>query len=197
VALFGRRRAGERRDDRKPDDRLPEDQPRPAGLSAEPPGWDGEPRGEPGIHGIPRARRWDAVVSASAPGLDGDSLEFVALADGTILVDGEAANEGARPLADAVRPMLAAPFRAQARRQDGEIWAVGASSIAVVSQASLAGDEVELVVTREGRALHIDGRPSFAPAAALEEAGLREGEEYVVRAGRLAGDLWEVEATAL
>lgn len=187
MRLFGRRRAS----------RQPDSVARPAGLSAEPPGWDGEPRGEPGIHGIARARRWDAVVSASAPELDGESVDFVALADDTILVDGEPATEAFRPLVDAVQMTLAAPFRADARRQDGGIWAVGASAIVVLEQAGLEGQAVELVVTREGRALHLDGRPSFAPAATFERAGEQEGPEYVVRANRLAGDLWEVEATAL
>jgi len=187
VPLFGRRGAGP----------PPDDEPRAAGLSAEPPGWDGEPRGEPGIHGIARARRWDAVVTGSAPGLDGDTAEFVALADDTLLAGGRLADEAVRPLADAVRTALDPPFRAQARRQDGATWAVGASSLVVLAAAGLAGHELQLVMTREGRALHIDGRPSFGPAPAFEAAGEREGPEYVVRATRLADDLWEVEATAL
>jgi hypothetical protein len=187
VPLFGRRGAS----------RPPGGEPRPPGLSAEPPGWDGEPRGEPGIHGIARARRWDAVVTGSAPGLAGDTAEFVALADDTLLTDGEPADEAVRPLAEAVRTALEAPFRAEARRQEGATWAVGASSIVVLEAGGPPGRELELVVTREGRAFHVDGRPSFEPAPAFEAAGEREGREYVVRASRLAGDLWEVEATAL
>ena len=61
--------------------------PAPAGLSSEPPGWDGEPRGEPGIHGVPRPRRWDAVATADAPGLRGEIVHFVALPDGTLVVE--------------------------------------------------------------------------------------------------------------
>jgi hypothetical protein len=186
VPLFGRRGT-----------RPPGGESRPPGLSAEPPGWDGEPRGEPGIHGIPRARRWDAVVTGSAPGLSGDTAEFVVLADDTLLAEGGPADEAVRPLADAVRAALEAPFRAEARRQEGATWAVGASSIVVLAAAGPQGRELELVVTREGRALHVDGRPSFEPEPAFEAAGEREGSEYVVRARRLAGDLWEVEATAL
>ena len=187
MPLFGRRRPT----------RPPGDAVRPAGLSAEPPGWDGEPRGEPGIHGIPRARRWDAVVTASAPRLGGETTELVALEDGSVLVDGEPADEAVRPLADAVRAVLEPPFRAEARRQDESTWAIGASSIVVLEATGLDGNEVELVLTREGRALHVDGRPSFAAAPAFERAGEHEGREYVVRANRLAGDVWEVEATAL
>jgi hypothetical protein len=187
VPLFGRRKAS----------RSPTDGSVRPGLAAEPPGWDGDPRGEPGIHGIARARRWDAVVTASAPGLAGDTVDFVALADGAVVVDGDAPSEAVRPLAAAIAAMIDPPFRAEARRREETTWAVGASSIVVLEAGGLEGREVELVVTREGRALRIDGRPTFEPTPAFERAGEAEGPEYVVRANRLAGDLWEVEATAL
>ena len=187
MPLFGRRRAS----------RPPGDGSRRPGLAAEPPGWDGDPRGEPGIHGIPRARRWDAVVTASAPGRSGDTVDFVAHAEGAVVVDDDAPGEDVRPLAEAIAAMIDPPFRAEARRREETTWAVGASSIVVLEAGGLEGREVELVVTREGRALRIDGRPTFEPAPAFEQAGEAEGPEYVVRANRLAGDLWEVEATAL
>lgn len=186
MPLFGRRR---------PDRPLEDGGPHP-GLAAEPPGWDGGPRGEPGIHGIARARRWDAVVTASAPGLPGDTIDFAVLADGAVIVD-DAARDAVRPLADALRATIAPPFRAEGSRRDGETWAAGAWSILVLEAAGLDGAEAELVVTREGRALHVDGRPSFDPAPTLEQAGEAEGPEYVVRAKRLTAELWEVEATAL
>src|SRR5438132_1031591 len=58
---------------------------RPDGPAAAPPGWDGEQQGEAGIHGVPRARRWDAVVTADAPGVRGDAVHFVTLEDRTIV----------------------------------------------------------------------------------------------------------------
>jgi hypothetical protein len=186
VPLFGRRRHG-----RPPEEGAPH-----PGLAAEPPGWDGGPRGEPGIHGIARARRWDTVVTASAPGLPGDAIDFVVLADGAVIVD-DVARDAVRPLADALRATIEPPFRAEGSRSDGETWAAGAWSIRVLEAAGLDGAEVELVVTREGRALHVDGRPSFDASPTLEQAGQAEGPEYVVRAKRLTGALWEVEATAL
>jgi len=168
------------------------------GLAAEPPGWDGDPRGEPGIHGIARVRRWDAVATAVAPGLPGDTAGFVLLADGTIVVDdGDATGDALAPLAAALHGMIDPPFRAECRRREGTTWAVGASSIAVLEAGGIDGSELELVATGAGRALHVDGRPSFDPAPAFERVGEAEGSEYVVRASRLIGDLWEVEATAL
>lgn len=169
----------------------------PPGLAPEPPGWDGAPRGEPGIHGVPRARRWDAVSTAEAPALKGDGVHFVALADGTLVVEEDEPDEALSPLADAVEAAVPPPYRAEAVRRGPTTWAVAASRIAVILVEGLRGDEAELVVTQETRTLHVDGRPVFGSAPALERAGQAVGGEYVVRAARLDGDLWEVEATPL
>jgi len=163
----------------------------------EPPGWDGVPRGEPGIHGVPRARRWDAVATADAPALRGDAVHFVALADGTIVVEEDEPDDALSPLADAVEATIPPPYRAESVRRGPTTWAVAASRIAIVEIPGLRGDEAELVVTREERTLHVDGRPTFGSAPALERAGEAEAAEYVVRATRLDGELWEVEATPL
>jgi hypothetical protein len=167
------------------------------GQAAEPPGWDGEPRGEPGIHGVPRPRRWDAVATADAPALTGDAVRFVALPDGSVLVEEDEPDGSLTPLAAAVEASVEPPYRAEAVRRGPTTWAVAASRIVVVAVPGLHGDEAELVVNRSGRTLHVDGRPRFGSAPALEQAGVAEGPEYVVRASRLDGDLWQVEATAL
>lgn len=169
----------------------------PAGLAAAPPGWDGEQRGEPGIHGVSRARRWDAVATADAPGLLGDSARFVALPDGTLLDESDEPAGALAQLADALEASLAPPYRAEAVRRTGDVWAVGARRIVVVSEPRLEGSEAELVVTQGDRTLTVDGDQHVVRAPALEQAGARLGPEFVVRATRLDGDLWEVEASAL
>lgn len=169
----------------------------PRGQAAEPPGWDGEPRGEPGIHGVPRPRRWDSVATAEAPALRGDAVHFVALGDGTLVVEEDEPDDALAPLADAVESTIPPPYRAESVRRGPTTWAVAASRIAIVEVPGLRGDEAELVVTREARTLHVDGRPTFGSAPAFERAGQAEGAEYVVRATRLDGELWEVEATPL
>ncbi|HEV8104786.1 MAG TPA: hypothetical protein VGP69_13740 [Gaiellaceae bacterium] len=170
---------------------------RPPSLAAETPGWDGEPRGEPGIHGVPRARRWDAVATAESPLLRGDTVHFVSLADRTLLVEEDEPDDGVSPLADAVDALLSPPYRAEAVRRTETAWAVGASRIEVAEVRGLTGDDAELAVTRQGRALQVDGRTVLGRAPALERLGAALGAEYVVRGRRLDGDLWEVEATAL
>ena len=167
------------------------------GPSAAPPGWDGEQRGEPGIHGVPRTRRWDAVGTATAPGLRGDAVHFVALPDGTIVVEEDEPDDAIGPLADAAEAAVAPPYRAEAVRRGPETWAVGASRIQVAEVAGLAGDEAELAVTRDGHVLRIDGRTTLGRVTALERVGEAVGAEYVVRATRLDGALWEVEASPI
>jgi hypothetical protein len=166
-------------------------------LAADTPGWDGEQRGEPGIHGVPRARRWDTVASAEAPALKGDTVHFVALADGTLVVDEDEPDGALASLADAVEQAIPPPYRAEAVRKGPEAWAVAASRIAIAQIPGLTGEQAELTSTREGRVLRIDGRTTMGSARELERLGETEGAEYVVLAKRLDGDLWEVEATAL
>jgi hypothetical protein len=165
--------------------------------SADVPGWDGDRRGEPGIHGVPRARRWDTVANAEAPAISGDAVHFVAFPDGSLLVDEDEPDGALAPLADAVEQAIPPPYRAEAVRKGPTGWAVAASRIAVVSIPGLSGDEAELTSTREGRILKIDGRTTMGSARELERLGETEGTEYVVLAKRLDGDLWEVEPTAL
>lgn len=165
------------------------------GTPAEPPGWDGEPRGEPGIHGLARSRRWDAVVVADAPGLDGTELAFVVLADGSTVAAHDAT--ALAPLIAALAGSLAPPYRAEAVRRGGTQWAVAAARIRVSELPALAGEEAELVLSAGRRTFHVDGRPSFVAMPALESIGAKEGREYVVRAHRLRAAFWEVEAEAL
>jgi len=179
VRLFGRRTPLHRQLSDAAGLSLSDGSPRPGGPSAAPPGWDGEQRGEPGIHGVPRARRWDAVVTADAPGLAGDTVHFVALAD-------------------ALETRLAPPYRAEGVRRDGPLWGVGGRRITIVSEPGLTGDEAELVLSSSGWVLTVDGRHRLANVPALEAAGRTGGSaDAVVRATRVADDLWEVETAPL
>jgi hypothetical protein len=169
----------------------------PRGPAAQPPGWDGEQRGEPGVHGVPRARRWDIVTTADIADLRGDEVHFVVLPDGTVLSEADEPDDALSALAEAVEQRIPAPYRAEAVRRGPEQWAVAASRIATARVPGLRGDAAELVSTREARTLTVDGSPRFGSAPALERIGEAEGPEYVVRASRLEDDLWEVEASPL
>jgi hypothetical protein len=149
-----------------------------------------------GIHGIARLREWDAVVTAEAPGLEGDRVDFVALPDRSLLVDDEQGEAALDTLAAAVEEQLAPPYRARGVRQTETLWAVSARRIEV-ARFEAGGDQVELTQTPEGRTLRVDGMPVFGSVPALERAGEAVGSSYAIHAERLDADLWEVRVAQL
>ena len=165
-------------------DLQPLDEPRP-------PGWM-----ETGIHGVPRAREWDAVVAVDAEGVEGDRVRFVALPDDTLVVE---EGEDVEPLAAVIDQTTASPpYRAEAMRRGDSQWAVGIRRIDVLELPDdPGGDELTLTVHDGSRTLLVDGAPAFGSAPALEEFGSTRGGSYVVRARRLDGSTWEVEAMPL
>jgi len=174
---------------------------REAGLDAPPARGSAEdprpPTLDVGMHGLQRPRTWDATVTVEADGIDGDTATFVALPDGTLLVE-QGPDTSLEPLAAAVEQELRPPYRARAVRQSDTMWAVQARRIEVVQiPDGPDGDSIELTHTNDGTTYSIDDMRSFGSLPALEERGGREGAEYTVRADRLDGDLWEVRAAAL
>jgi hypothetical protein len=125
------------------------------------------PLGEVAFHGLARPRRWDVVTSAEAE-LPGTEVHFVALPDGTLLVDEDVPDGALSPLAEAVEESLQPPYRALAVRQGGSVWAVAAVRTQIRELADEEGEELERV-----------------------EDGV------VLRGRRLDGDLWEVEELPL
>lgn len=152
--------------------------------------------GVTGIHGVPRPRRWDAVASAEAPGLSGDELHFVALPNGDLVVDEDEPPDTLAPLADAIEQTIEPPYRAEAVRRLDQVWAVAARRVQLASFEA-DGDLLELVATEESRALTVDDEHAFGSVPELERIGQGEGDSYVVRARRLDGNLWEIEADPL
>ena len=163
--------------------------PDPAG-EPHPPGWM-----ETGIHGVPRAREWDAVVPVTAEGVEGDRVRFVALPDDTLVVE-EGGDVAA--IADALDEVLQPPYRAEANRRDENQWAVGLRRIQVVELPDdPGGDEVTLTVSDDSRTLVVDGSQVFGSIPQLEALGEARGKSYVVQAKRLDGSIWEVEILPL
>ena len=172
-------------------------------LDASAGGWPGHPPdpfgrpsplGETGIHGVPRARQWDAVGTAEAPALRGDAVHFVALPDGTLVVDEDVPDGALGPLADALEAIVAPPYRAEAVRRDETVWAVAARRVEIAELPGVDGEELEVAVRGEERSLVIDGRRTFGLIPALE--GLAQGDA-VVRGRRIDGDLWEIKVDPL
>jgi hypothetical protein len=150
------------------------------------------------VHGIPRDREWDAVASGEAPDLPGDSLEFVALADGTLVVDDDLPDGALTPLADALEDQISAPYHGYALRQEGDVWSVAARRTQIVElEDDVAGDEVDMVVNDGARRVAVDGVESGVAVPGLEAFAARQFGSFVLHASRLDDLLWEVTVMPL
>jgi hypothetical protein len=160
---------------------------------------DTRPRwGTVGIHGIHRFREWDAVVRVEGVELDDvDEVSFVALDDGTLVVEGDDDSDLAA-FAEAIGAELPPPYRAQAVRAQDGAWTVAAEAIELVELGrDLEGDRIELTVREGERSLVLDGEPVVGSLPQLEELGAARGDDFVVRAFRVDGDLWDVRVLPL
>ena len=160
---------------------------------------DTRPRwGTVGIHGIHRFREWDALVRVEGVELDDvDEVSFAALDDGTLVVDGHDDSDLA-PFAEAIETELPPPYRAHAVRAEGTAWTVAAEAIELVELGrELEGERIDLTVREGERSLVVDGEPAFGSLPQLEALGEARGDDFVVRATRVDGDLWDVRVLPL
>ena len=163
------------------------------GFLAHPPGIDGQPGlGEPAITGVSRARTWDAVASADAPELTGDIVTFVALPDGTLIVDDDVPDGSLGPLADAIEQTLQPPYRAAGVRRDESVWAVAAKEVGIVELPWQEGDVIDLTRVDEMRELTIDGERTIRPIPALDALADEHGD-VALHAERVDGDFFAVD----
>ena len=149
-----------------------------------------------GVHGVPRPREWDAVVTVETEGT-GDEVGFVMLPDGSLLLESDA-DVDLDPFADALVGAVEPPYRAIGIRKGAHTWALAARGIQVAQlEDEIGGDTVELAVQPHGdRTVLVDGARTFGSLPSLE--ALAGGmAAYVIRADRLVDDLWEVKVAPL
>jgi hypothetical protein len=150
------------------------------------------------VHGIPREREWDAVATAQAPDLPGEELEYVALADGTLVVDEDIPDGSLSPLAEALEGQISPPYHGYAFWQQDDVWAVAAKRVQVVEvPEDVPGDEVELALNDGARSTVVDGEQSGAEIPSLETFASQQFGSFVLRASRLDDLLWEVTVIPL
>jgi hypothetical protein len=132
-------------------------------------------------------------VTTARSDAPGEEAVFVLLDDGRLLPL-HGAREAMDPAARALEGELDTPYRALAVRRESDTWAVGAVAIEVAElPADTEGEELMLTVTQEGeRALEVDGRPTLEGIEAVERAGGKRYDAYVLRATRLDERLWEI-----
>jgi hypothetical protein len=151
---------------------------------------------QPAMHGIARPREWDCVVSVEDPDLEGTSIRFVVLSDGTILEEENPVEQDLSPLADAVDDACSPPYRAHALRRDTSGWAVGARRIRVAEIPDAGGDELTLTMREGVRELVVDHERAFNSNPAIEKLGAG-ADSFVIEASRLDDDLFEYRLTRL
>ena len=150
----------------------------------------------PGVTGASRLPSWDAVASAHAPDLAGSSVDFVALADGTLVVSEEVPDGALGGLADALEEQISPPYRASAVRDEGDVWSVAAAGILLVELPGVRGDVVDLTIMGGVRELSIDGGPAGQGVPALDALAEEHGD-VSVHAERVDADSFAVDVFPL
>lgn len=149
-----------------------------------------------GVTGVGPGRTWDAVVAARAPALTGDSVTFVTLDDGTLIVTEDVPDGSLGPVADAIEEMLAPPYRAAAARSEGDSWTAVAESVRIAELVELGADAVELTVVDGERTLTVGDEQTTGALPALD-ALAAEHDSVAIRAERVDGDLFAVDVFPL
>ena len=168
-----------------------------AGFLGRPPGLDGDlGLGLAGIHGVPRGKTWDAIVSAHAPELPGDAVAFFVLDDGTLVLHEDVPEGALFPIADAVEKTVQPPYRAAAVRHGAVVWTAVAEKIEMVTLPGIEEDDVELTVVDGERTLTLDGERTIRPLHALDALAEEHGD-VVVQAERVDGELFAADVFPL
>jgi hypothetical protein len=157
----------------------------------------------PGLTGGAQGRGpWDVVTSAHAPDLPGDTVSFVALEDGTLVVDDDIPDGSATPLADAVEADLGKPYEAVAVRQnDGDgLWRVAAAEVLVApALPDAVAERVDLARVGGDVTATVDGEetaPERAPRGLLDLLAHLDGDAALT-AERLDETTWVAQRWAL
>ena len=159
--------------------------------------------GLPGLTGVEQPRGpWDAVTSAHAPDLPGDTFSFVALEDGTLVVDDDVPDGSATPLADAVERELRRPYEAVAVRRDDEdgLWRIAAVDVLIAAAApDDASERVDLARVGGEVTATVDGDeadPDRAPRGLLDLLA-HLGGDAALTGERLDEATWVAQRWAL
>lgn len=166
-----------------------------------PPDVEGAPGfGLPGLTGAERPRGpWDAITTVRATDLPVDRVTFVALEDGTLVVDDDVPDGSLMPLAEAIEAELAPPYEAAAVRDQEGVWAVAAHSVLIAAAEPGEAETVELARVGGELTVKVDGADSAgdsAPRGLLDLLGAADGDAALT-AERLDDATWVAERWAL
>jgi hypothetical protein len=150
----------------------------------------------PGVMGVGGGRTWDAVVATHAPALTGDRVTFVALDDGTLVINEDLPDGALNPIADQLEEMLEPPYRAAAARGEDDVWTAVAEKVRIVELTGIPADEVELAVVDGQRTLTFGDEQVDEALPPLDEiAG--EHDAVAIHAERVDGAAFAVDVFPL
>lgn len=150
----------------------------------------------PGVMGVGPGRTWDAMVAAHAPALTGESVTFVALPDGTLVVNDDVPDGSLTPVAEEIEEMVGPPYRAAAARNEGDMWTAVAESVRIVELPGVDSDELELTVVGGERTLTVGDEQTGRALPALD-ALAEEHADVAIHAERVDGDTFAVDVFPL
>ena len=150
----------------------------------------------PGVMGVGPGRTWDSAVAAHAPDLTGESVTFVALEDGTLVVNEDVPEGSLTPVANQIEEMVPPPYRAAAARNEGDVWTAVAEAVHIVELQGVGSDEVELTVVGGERARAVEGEQTGNALPALDALADGQGD-VAIHAERVDGDLFAVDVFPL
>ena len=125
-----------------------------------------------------------------APDLQGTETDFVVLPEARVV-------SGAEPLVDALDDVVERPYRVEAVRRHGDVWAAAARRVHVLELEGAEGKELMLTMQDGTKTLTVDHAPHFGTVPALERYASERFDSYVAEASRLDGDLFEVRVSPL
>jgi len=150
----------------------------------------------PGVMGVGPGRTWDALVAAHAPALTGESVTFVALADGTLIVNEDVPDASLTPVAEQLEEMVKPPYRAAAARNEGHMWTAVAESVRIVEVPGIGADELELTRVGGERTLTVGDEQTDLALPALDALADGHGD-VAIHAERVDGDMFAVDVFPL
>jgi len=158
--------------------------------------------GLPGVTGFEQPRGpWDVVAVAHASELRGESVSFVALEDGTLVVDDDIPDGSATPLAEAIERELRPPYDAAAVRSGHEdgLWRVAAVAVLIAPAEPGTAERVDLARVDGEVTVTVDGAeapPDAAPRGLVDLLAHLDGDAALT-AERLDETTWVAQRWAL
>jgi hypothetical protein len=129
--------------------------------------------------------------------LAGESFAFVALEDGSLIIEDQQGEEPLEPVATIVERRVTTPYRARGFRADAGRFLVIADPIDVIDLGTLVGESVQLVATASERRFTVDGVPVMQSPPPDLTAEADDAQPCIISASHIDEQWWELTVEEL